>query len=224
MSSSAVGLPPCLPQCLTTAGRASVSHLYSPFRPSSRAILCRASKVPRYRGALPPVERPMRTPMCCVCSRVLTTHKGFVMVIVATPAPAAAAMCTADGCIRGLPAFSFTPSARPQTARHAAALAKLRVCPWITNYMLTHILTAQACISFGPACVRIATQPEYTKSCLSQLACTSNAKKWPWSADIKAVENMRLSAQQPDLICLAGAQAQLCGLSQQSAPCAFFPR
>ena len=46
--------------------------------PSWRAIRLSALKVPLYMGALPPLARPMRMPMCCVCSRVFTTHRGFV--------------------------------------------------------------------------------------------------------------------------------------------------
>lgn len=55
-----------------------MSNLYSPEMPSWRAIRCRALKVPVYIGALPPLARPIRMPICCVCSRVLTTHRGFV--------------------------------------------------------------------------------------------------------------------------------------------------
>lgn len=46
--------------------------------PSCRAILRSALKVPVYMGALPPLALPMRIPMCCVCNRVFTTHRGFV--------------------------------------------------------------------------------------------------------------------------------------------------
>lgn len=65
------------------------------------AHLFRASNVPLY-GTL------LESPMFCVCMRVLITHKGLVVRMVETPAPAAAAMwisgvavILSPGCMHG---------------------------------------------------------------------------------------------------------------------------
>ena len=48
--------------------------------------------MPRYSAGLRPA--PILSPMFWVCNRVFTTHSGLVIIIVAAPAPAAAAMWT----------------------------------------------------------------------------------------------------------------------------------
>ena len=62
-------------------GAAGMADLYRRPMPSCLAMVVRQWAVLRYRG------RPAGLlPVCCTCSRVLATHKGFVTARVAAPA------------------------------------------------------------------------------------------------------------------------------------------